>query len=134
MVDSAAAQAIVEWLDDHPAPAPAAARIAFGILSLVGPSDPVISDAMRHYQGADDGAVDVDAVRGKIAQVMSDPIESRNSLYRLGFSLISDITPLDGYLAEYLFAWARDIGAPEGEVVAIMESTLSDYGYRGQSS
>jgi hypothetical protein len=118
---------IVARLDARPAPPIAAAKIALGILALVRAKDEIVVKAIMLFRNSDD-ALDVkDAIGRQIRRHLDDEKNTNLGMYRLAYTVLFNVEQLDGYLAEYLFDWARENHVSDQDTFAIFERILAQY-------
>lgn len=111
---------IIDELDEAPLPDSAWGEIAFELISLAGLNDPdalqMVQDYSKGRLTAGQSTPTADAIWAKAGD--PDLTKYEEAKYRLLGCLNSQgWTPLDGYGAEYLFAWADDLGLEQATVV-----------------
>jgi hypothetical protein len=112
---------IINVLDESPMSVQVRSEVAYRILSETNHRDELVDEILDQYR---DGFKDKDLLENLADRLSQRRVNSchgeDNSLLHITWGVLPEEGVLDGYLAEYYYAWASRLGIPEEKVSSIL--------------
>jgi hypothetical protein len=125
MVMPSSSDAIIELLYRSPASAEHRAKVAFELLRLTNWQDELVNDLMSEYSTCFPALDRVSILRERLSHMRDrHPASKEGSVYHLAWGMLPNDDKLHGYLAEFYFEWAEDLGIPEEHACAAIEDVI----------